>query len=72
MLAGRKLFLRPGLEGTYPRQQQSKGNPMSEHTHEEPKKPATDELNENELETVSGGGNINPQPLPPHHPPNDD
>ncbi|RXH54309.1 bacteriocin [Granulicella sibirica] len=42
---------------------------MSQHISEEPKKPVTstpkDELNENELETVSGG--INPQPLPPFH-----
>ncbi|RXH54308.1 bacteriocin [Granulicella sibirica] len=37
---------------------------------EDPKKPIPEELNEKELETVSGG--INPQPLPPHHPPSDD
>ena len=34
---------------------------------EDPKKPVKDELNEKELESVSGG--INPQPLPPNHPP---
>jgi hypothetical protein len=47
---------------------------MSQHTsgaaHEEPKKPVTDEINDQDLEKVSGG--INPQPLPPHHPPSDD
>jgi hypothetical protein len=40
---------------------------MSDATHEEPKKPTTgtpaEELNEKDLEDVSGG--INPQPLPP-------
>jgi hypothetical protein len=44
---------------------------MSQHTsekpNEEPKKPTTgkpsDELNDKDLEIVSGG--INPQPLPP-------
>ena len=44
----------------------------SESAQEQPKKPITEELTEKELEGVSGGGTINPQPLPPHHPPNDD
>ena len=48
---------------------------MSEQTNEStlPKKPisgnTTDELNEKELEKVSGGGVINPQPLPPRRMP---